>query len=47
MAISKLIALLQDATPANGGTNTMLTLVCGGLAVVLIGIIIMRRRARK
>jgi len=47
MALSRLMALLQDAPPANGGANSMLTLVCGGLAVILIGIIIMRRRARK
>ncbi len=47
MALTRLMALLQDAPPANAAANNMLTLVCGGLAVVLIGIIIMRRRARK
>ena len=36
MALSRLMALLQDAPPANGGANSMLTLVCGGLAVILI-----------
>jgi hypothetical protein len=46
MALSRLMAVLQDAPAASGGTNT-LTLVCGGLAVILIVIIIMRRRARK
>ena len=46
MALSRLIALLQDAPP-NSGANPLVTLVCAGLAVVLIVLIIMRRRARK
>jgi hypothetical protein len=45
MAFSTLLALLQDAPPADsGGAQNTIRIVAGVLALVLVGIIVMRRR---
>lgn len=48
MALSTLIALLQEA-PASGttGTQNTIRIIAGVLALVLVGIIIMRRKGGK
>jgi len=48
MAFSTLLALLQDApAPDTSGTQNIIRIVAGVLALVLVVIIIMRRRGGK
>jgi len=48
MALSGLIALLQETPPADtSGTQNVIRIVSGLLALVLVGIIIMRRKSSK
>jgi hypothetical protein len=49
MALTRLIALLQDAAPAAGpeGAQSTIRIIAGVGAVVLVAIIILRRRSGK
>jgi uncharacterized membrane protein SirB2 len=44
MTLTTLIALLQEA-PASDSANTTVKIVCGVLALILVGIIVMRRKS--
>ena len=47
MALSTLIALLQDSAPAAPGNTSMVRIIAGVLAVVLVIIIVLRRKGTK
>ena len=47
MALSTIIALLQEAPAADSGTAGTIRIVAGVLALVLVGVIFLRRKGSK
>jgi hypothetical protein len=46
-SINAALLLLQEAGQPQGGNDTIVKVVCGVLALVLVGIVIMRRKSKK
>jgi hypothetical protein len=47
MALSTIIALLQEAPAGSSGSAGTIRIIAGVLALVLVGVIIMRRKGSK
>ena len=46
-SINAALLLLQEAGQPQAGNDTIVKVVCGVLAVILVGVVIMRRKSKK